>query len=483
MPTRHRKTKIVATIGPASSPEKRLRELIHAGVDVCRLNFSHGTHDQHKAVFDRIRRIEKDLGRPVAILQDLCGPKIRVTKLPGGKINLTIGNEVEIIGDLPEATKKGQIGATYPDLAEEVEEGQRILLDDGHLELKVLGTEGDVVRCLVVQGGPLKDGKGINLPDTKLTVPSLTDKDKTDLAWGLKHGVDYVALSFVRHEDDAAQVRALCVDAPHHKPRIIAKVEKPEAVARMEQIVDAFDGIMVARGDLAVEMPLHDVPAIQKRLIRECNLRDRPCITATQMLDSMQENPRPTRAEVSDVANAIHDGTDAIMLSGETAAGKFPVETVRTMSRIAEATEVDLDRSQGSRRHASNIDLDTFCDSICGGAVGIAEDLNAKVLVAFTDTGRTALLMSKYHPTIPILGVTNQETALRWMCLYHGVVPILVPPTERSEELVNEAEDEIEKRGYGVRGDLAVCVGGSNLIAKGNINSLKVRRIGDHGGV
>jgi pyruvate kinase len=476
-----RKTKIVATIGPACSAEKPLRRVIEAGVNVCRLNFSHGTHASHSEVLERIRRIEADLGRPVAVLQDLCGPKIRVTKLPDGAVPLIEGQQVEIVAGLESSDDPKVIGASLENLANNAEPGHRLLLDDGLLELSVVSvdkTEGRL-RCSVVYGGTLKQRKGINLPDTPLDVPSMTEKDERDLQWGIANGVDYVALSFVRHEDDVLKIREATahMDRP---PRVIAKIEKPEAIERLEAIVEAFDGVMVARGDLSVETPLHRVPALQKRILRTANHLDKVSITATQMLDSMQEHPRPTRAEVTDVANAIYDGTDAVMLSGETASGKYPVESVQTMGRIAEAADADADEL-GSQRHASRVDTSTFCDPMCGGALSVAEDVEACCLVTFTSTGKTALYMSKYQPTVPVVGLATDEGTWRRMALFRGVRPGLIDTSERSEELVLQAEKLILQAGIGKEGDIVVFVGGTNLDAKGNVNSLKVRRIGDDG--
>jgi pyruvate kinase len=479
-----RQTKIVATIGPASADEGTLRELLKAGVNVCRLNFSHGTHDDHTRVLERLRKLEVELARPVAILQDLCGPKIRTVALPGGQIELKAGEEIILVAGAEDASHPQspglpvRIGATYEDLATDSSAGERVLLDDGLIELLILSTNPArrEVRCRVIFGGILKERKGINLPDTRLKVPSVTDKDREDLAWGLEHGVDYVALSFVRHEDDLLEVRDACKKAKS-PPRIISKIEKPQAVARMEQIIEASDGIMVARGDLGVEMPVYEVPAIQKRLIREAILRDRFVITATQMLESMTEHPRPTRAEVSDVANAIYDGTDAVMLSAETASGKFPVESVRMMARVAETADRVVGEG-GTPRYESRIDTSTFSDSICDGANKIATDLGAEVLVTFTKTGRTALFMSRYRPKMPVVAVTDDPRTVRRMSIYRGVEPILVACVERSEELVTATEQEIIRRKIARAGDIAIMVGGSNLSTRGNVNSLKIRRIG-----
>ncbi|MBL4846871.1 MAG: pyruvate kinase [Planctomycetes bacterium] len=472
------KTKIVATIGPACSAMKPLRTVIEAGIDVCRLNFSHGNHEGHLEVLNRIRQIEAEIGRPIAVLQDLCGPKIRTTELPGGAIDLIEGQRVKVVAGLAESTDPNVIGASLESLTTHAEPGHRILLDDGLIELKMLEVDhGNLtVECEVVYGGLLKKRKGINLPDTRLDVPSMTPKDHRDLLWGLENNVDYIALSFVRHEDDVLQLRKAAegLDSP---PKLIAKIEKPEAVERLEQIVKAFDGVMVARGDLSVETPLWNVPALQKEIIRQANLHDRISITATQMLDSMQDRPRPTRAEVSDVANAIYDGTDAIMLSGETASGHYPVESVEVMRRIAQAADGHADRQYGSRRHESLVNVDTFCDSICGGAIATAKELNPCCIVTFTSTGKTALYMSKYHPTVPVVGATTDPRTYRRMALYRGVMPIQVEVNERSENLVHQVEAEIRRLGLGEPGDIVIYVGGTNLGTKGNINSLKVRRL------
>jgi pyruvate kinase len=474
-----RKTKIVATIGPACSAMKPLRKVIEAGVDVCRLNFSHGDHTQHGEVLSRIRKISVELGRPVAVLQDLCGPKIRVTELPGGSIELVEGQQVEVVAGLAESDGARRIGASLENLTTHVQPGHRLLFDDGLIELavKTVDQATKTLGCEVVYGGELKRRKGLNLPDTPLDVPSLTEKDRKDLEWGLANGVDFVALSFVRHEDDVLELREMSKHLAE-PPRFIAKVEKPEAIERLEQIVKAFDGVMVARGDLSVETPLWNVPALQKEIIKQANLHDRLVITATQMLDSMQERPRPTRAEVSDVANAIYDGTDAVMLSGETASGRYPVESVEVMCRIARAADGHADRQYGSRRHESLVDLQTFCDPICGGAITVAKELRPCCLVAFSSTGKTALFMSKYHPTVPVIGATTNPRTLRYMNLIRGVIPVgLDEDEDRSEELVRQAERAILSRGLGKPGDIVVYVGGTNLSTEGNVNSLKVRRL------
>ncbi|MEZ6185031.1 MAG: pyruvate kinase [Planctomycetota bacterium] len=470
---------------PPSAPRpgaRTCRRLFAAGVNVFRLNFSHGDHATHTETLERIRKVEAEFDRPVAVLQDLCGPKIRTSKLPGGEIALHAGDQVRLVAGLDESHDPAVIGISLPRLADDATEGDRVLIDDGLIELRVLGrVGGDSLSCEVVHGGLLRERKGVNLPDTGLSLTSFTEKDRNDLAWGIEHEVDFVAMSFVRHENDVRPLRELTAHMKN-PPKLIAKIERPEAVERLREIVLAFDAVMVARGDLSVELPLYEVPVIQKRIIRLAALLDKPVITATQMLDSMQENPRPTRAEASDVANAIFDGTDAVMLSGETATGNYPEQAVRVMSQIAAYADSDTNQPEYNPL-PSEVDQTSFADAMCGGAIRVAEHLNARCLVCFTKTGRTARFMSKWQPKIPVFGVSDEMSALRRMCLYRGINPILVASSERSEELVAQAEAEIIRRGWARQGELAIYVGGSNLTAKGNINSLKARRVGEAGGL
>lgn len=474
-----RKTKIVCTIGPASRSRDMLGQLIDAGMDVARLNFSHGSHAEHAEVLEALRSVSKERGRPVAVLQDLCGPKIRVTRLEGGSVELVPGRQITIepgreVGDAK------VVGTSLETLADDVKPGHRILLDDGLMELRVEKSEAGRVVCDIINGGTLKERKGMNLPDSSLRVPALTKKDEADLAWGLANGVDYVALSFVRSVEDLKIARRHIESAGKTgQVHLVAKIERPEAVQHMVEVVEETDVIMVARGDLGVELPVHEVPSIQKKLIRECILRDRSVITATQMLDSMTKNPRPTRAEVSDVANAIYDGTDAVMLSGETAAGNYPTETVATMSRVAVEAEAQL--AIDPRAHfESRIDQTSFADSLCHGAWRISKDVDAKLIVTFTNSGRTALFMSNYFPTIPVVGVSFDAALCRRMNLYRGVVPMQISHCQSLEELLVSTESSLVQRGLAAPGDVIVYVGGTHLVGiDGYANAIKVHRLGE----
>jgi pyruvate kinase len=474
-----RQTKLVATLGPASSSEETLAALIAAGVNVCRLNFSHGTHDSHRELIERIRRLSDEADRPVAILQDLCGPKIRVSKLPGdAALTLEAGQQVQLrehhdSSELP----PGVIGVSLEGIADDVERGEPILLDDGALEFVVRESSKakKTVTCQVIHGGVLKPNKGVNFPRTRLRVPSLTEKDKADLAFGLKMRVDFIALSFVRHENDINDLRARVTEAGLDA-KLIAKIEKGEAVERSQQIIRASDGIMVARGDLGVEFPIYEVPAIQKRLIREAVMLDRFVITATQMLETMTHNPRPTRAEVSDVANAIYDGTDAVMLSGETAAGRYPIRTVEMMARIARRTDEEIAKGLGAKL-TTDLDQTTFADALCHSAYTLACDAGAQLVVAYTGTGRTPLFMSRYRPSPTIIGATDNERVYRRLALIRGVEPLLIPDASTVRELTSVTEAAMVARGLARPGDLTIHVGGENLAARSNINSVRIRRL------
>ena len=471
-----RQTKIVATLGPASASRETLASLIRAGVNVFRLNFSHGTHASHLELIERIRELREEMSAPVAILQDLCGPKIRVSHLPGNvPLELVQGEEVLLCENAEGELLDTAVGVSLPAIADDVVPGEPILLDDGALELRVIDSDKTrkVVRCHVIHGGKLKMGKGVNFPKTRLSVPSMTEKDEADLEFGMAQEVDFVALSFVRHEDDITRLRAR-IRAAGKSIKIIAKIEKAEAVERAEQIIKASDGIMVARGDLGVEYPVYEVPAIQKHLIRQAVKYDRFVITATQMLETMTNNPRPTRAEVSDVANAIYDGTDAVMLSGETAAGDYPVETVQTMAKIARRADEEILKGLGAKLE-SDIDTSTFADALCHSAYTLAEGTGARLVVAYTGTGRTPLFMSRYRPAKTIVGATDNPRVFRQLAILKAVEPLLIPKVDTVRELTVAVERMILEQGIAKRRDLAVHVGGANLAARSNINSIRVR--------
>jgi pyruvate kinase len=443
-----RRAKIVATIGPASQDEQTLVELLKAGVDVARLNFSHGTHAEHQAVFTRLRRLSQETGRPVTILQDVQGPKIRTGELVGGKVELKAGQNLTLTTQ-PVVGNSELVSVDYSNLPECVKPGSRILIDDGNLELAVVSVShqagGGSVETRVVLGGTLNPHKGVNLPGAHLDLPSLTAKDIQDLKFGLELGVDAVAISFVRKAQDIEFVRqTLAQAAPIQRlPQIIAKLEHSEALDNLEAIIDTVDGVMVARGDLGVEMLPESVPIAQKRIIKLANQKARLVITATQMLESMIHNPRPTRAEASDVANAIFDGTDAVMLSAETAVGQYPVQAVMMMNAIVEQAEehtTEWGRWNGLPEPASHDD-DTYY--LTQAACQLAHDRNVTALAVFTESGRTACVLAKERPVVPILACTPNVDTYQRMGLYWGVQPLLVPRTDSIEEMLASVESAL----------------------------------------
>ncbi|GMU56042.1 MAG: pyruvate kinase [Candidatus Xenobia bacterium] len=452
-PTR---TRIVCTIGPVSCTEEMLRSLIGAGMDVARLNFSHGTHEWHAERIELIRRVAQELGEPVAILQDLCGPKIRLGKVAEGTV-LTAGapfalTTEECEGDARRAT------ITYPSLPAEARPGDPILLDDGLLELVVTENTATEVRTRVVEGGPLSSRKGVNLPNTRLSVPAMTEKDAVDLRFGLEHGVDYVALSFVRQASDLVPVRAIMSELGIYRP-VVVKIEKREAVDNLESIVAAADAIMVARGDLGIEVPIEEVPIIQKRTIRLCRRYERPVITATQMLDSMIRNPRPTRAEATDVANAILDGTDAVMLSGETASGQYPLQSVQVMDRIAREAEQlvefvpDIDPVVES-------DSDHLVNSVALGTCRLAQQLKASAILACTTSGRTVQAIARHRPGCLVVGITAEPEIARQLNLVFGVRPLVIAQYATTEELMHASVQAARAAELVHSGDTVVLAAG-----------------------
>ncbi|MBJ6750528.1 pyruvate kinase [Geomonas anaerohicana] len=475
-----RRTKIVATVGPASDSEQMLDTLIHAGVDVFRLNFSHGDYASKAAVIGHIRKLSQEHEHAVAILGDLQGPKIRTGLMAGGSMQLEAGSEVvvttrEVLG------QDNLIPTIYQGLPRDVKPEDRILLDDGLMELKVLRVEGDDVRCQVVTGGLLKDRKGINLPGAKVSAPALTEKDKEDLQFCMEQQLDYVALSFVREASDVTELKEI-IDRAGSPLRIIAKIEKPEAVLNFAAILRVSDGIMVARGDLGVELNPEKVPLIQKRIIRSCNDAGKPVITATQMLESMVNNPRPTRAETSDVANAILDGTDAIMLSAETASGKYPVEAVSMMVQVARDIETDPQlMAQCCKTPNGQSSLPNISEVIGMAACRAAESVKASAILAFTQTGSTAALVSKYRPAQPIIAVTPSPMVRRSLALYAGVHALRVDIEGDTESQIISVEAAVLAMGWLKKGDLVVITMGSPLSSPGTTNLMKVHRLGEPG--
>ncbi|HEY8901351.1 MAG TPA: pyruvate kinase [Chthoniobacterales bacterium] len=466
-----RRTKIVATIGPASSSPEVIRKLVLAGMDVARLNFSHGSYDDHSQVIKHLREISRELDTPVTILQDLQGPKVRVGSLPGGQIVLVPG---EIVALVPEADFSGEaatIPIDYEYVAEEAQPGMQVLLADGIFEMKIVGVEGRLVRCEVVEGGVLKNRKGVNFPNLNLRLPSMTEKDLDDLAFGLEQGVDWVSLSFVRHAEDVRILKRFIADKGLKKP-IIAKIEKPQAVTNLEEILDEVEGVMVARGDLGVEISAEKVPMLQKQIIESCNRRGLPVITATQMLESMIVEARPTRAETSDVANAIIDGTDAVMLSGESAMGAFPVRSVETMARIAREVEA---RIKFKTYPASEKDV---ARALTEAVNSISSVLDPKYIVVLTTTGYTAHFVAAQRPKAPVIAITTNPQAYHALNLVWGIRPLFayaVPPT--FEGLVDLAESTLIDRQLITTGDKILVLAGVPAGEARGSNFIKIHTV------
>ncbi len=440
--------KIVCTLGPSSNSKEKIKELIAAGMNVARLNFSHGTLQAHGELIDLIRKISDEWGTPLTILQDLQGPKLRIGKLPGGTLELEAGDEVTLSSSESNVTDENDVFIPFeiPQLHKAVQPGNHILLDDGHLEMEVQSINGERIEAVVTLGGTLKSNKGVNLPGANLSMPSFTKKDREDLEFGLENGVDMVAISFVKTAADVQVVRKAIEElTSDNKPKtipIIAKLERPEALDNLEEIMDVADGVMVARGDLGVEISPALVPIAQKEIIASANMHAKLVITATQMLDSMINNPRPTRAEATDVANAIFDGTDAVMLSGETAAGKYPVESVAMMDSIIRNAESNRKR-WGQSKFDTELDQQSDPISITRAAKELANDRNVVAIVVFTQSGRTARLMSKARPDVPILAFTPERKTYQTMGLMWGVTPLLVPYADTLETMIKHVETAI----------------------------------------
>ncbi len=452
------KTKIICTIGPASRDPEILEQLIEAGMNVCRLNFSHGTHAEHAKLIKTIREVSEKMAKPIAILQDLAGPKIRTGNIKNdGTVFLEDGARFTLTSrDVPGT--KDEVGLTYPDLAHNVRSGDSILLADGAMELVVDSTSDTDVKCTVVNGGELGSHKGINLPNRSLNAPILSSKDKKDLAFGLKQGVDYIALSFVRTAHDVESVKRVIADAGKNIP-LIAKIEKFEALENIDEILEVTDGIMVARGDLGVEIPIELVPSAQKMLIAKTNALAKPVITATQMLRSMVDNPRPTRAEVTDVANAILDGTDAIMLSEETAMGKYPVEAVQIMHKVSADIEKQFDYKGWTKKFKALSRLQ-FKDAVAHTAVEMAEDIEADAIITCTKSGDSTRLLSRYRPRQVLLAMTPSLETARRMSLIFGVEAVVTPMSESAEELERLSIRQALQSGYVRPGQPVVITAG-----------------------
>jgi pyruvate kinase len=469
-----RRAKIVCTLGPATSSQEQISALIAAGLDVARLNMSHGRQADHLEVYRRLRAGSDAAGRSVGILADLQGPKIRLGEFPDGPVRLAAGDEFVITTeDIP--GNQHEASTTYEGLPDDVRPGDRVLIDDGNVQLDVLGVDSRRVRLRVVIGGKVSDHKGINLPGVNVSAPALTEKDETDLRFALATGVDMIALSFVRSPDDAHLARKIMTDMGRTGVPLIAKIEKPEAVEVLPDIVDAFDGIMVARGDLGVELPLEQVPTVQTRAIKLANERARPVIVATQMLESMISAPRPTRAEVSDVAGAVAAGADAVMLSAETSVGAWPIETVATMSRIIAEAEGSSLRAE---HHLSRLPTTTG-GAIARAAAEVGAIVGAKALVAFTMTGETARRLARYRSPIPLMAFTTDPAIRSQLALTWGVETFIVPSVRHTDEMVHAVDSALVSLNRCAIGDKIVIVAGSPPGSPGKTNALRVHRIGD----
>ena len=473
-----KKTKIVCTIGPASDTVEILKELMNAGMNVCRLNFSHGTHDEHKVRIDNIKQAREELKAPVAIMLDTKGPEIRLKNFETGEINLKLGDKFtlttrELVGN------QDIVSITYEGLPRDVKIGDRILIDDGLVELQVEDVvDGTDILCVAKNYGTIKDKKGVNVPSVSINLPAMTERDVSDIRFGIANGVDFIAASFIRKAVDVLDIRKVLEENGGENIGIISKIENEEGVENLEEIIEASDGIMVARGDLGVEIRTETMPIVQKKIIRLTNMASKPVITATQMLDSMIRNPRPTRAEVTDVANAILDGTDAIMLSGETAAGKYPVEAVKTMHDIALTTEDSKDFLDSVHARKDWV-INTTTNSISNSSCYIAEQLGAAAILTATATGGTPRHIAKFRPHAPIIAATYTEEVKRSLSLVWGVFPVLSKKTELTDEVIESSIHSALNEGYINEGELIVITAGIPVAVGGTTNLIKVHTVGD----
>ena len=468
-----RKTKIICTMGPATDNIEVLRAMARAGMNVARFNFSHGSHEEHKQRIDRVKAVREEYNLPIALLLDTKGPEIRTGDMQDGKIFLKKGEQIRLTPRACLGTPS-KISITYPDLYQDVQAGTSILIDDGLIELRVEQTQEQDILCRVLNDGAVSNHKGINVPDVHLSIPYLSDKDKADIQFGIEQGVDFVAASFVRTADDVQQLRMLLDENGGAHINIIAKIENQQGVENIDGIVSLADGVMIARGDMGVEIPAEDVPPIQKMLIKKVTSAGKQVITATQMLDSMMKNPRPTRAEVTDVANAIYDGTGAIMLSGETAAGLYPVEAVTKLARIAERTENDIDYRKRFFVSIRKAILD-ITDAICHATCTTAYDLNARDIVPDTKSGRSARMVARYRPSCGIIGCTPTKKVWYQLNLAWGVTPVLLSETDDVFDLFDSALETAKNQGLMQSGDLAVITSGVPIGVSGTTNMIRVQ--------
>ena len=471
-----RKTKIVCTLGPSTDKGDVLRQLMQEGMNVARFNFSHGSHEEQKARLDKLVALREELDLPVAALLDTKGPEIRLKELKGGKAELKEGQLFTLaLGDF--VGDASRVAITYEDLHNDVKAGDRILIDDGLIEMKVVRLDGTDIVCEVINGGMISNKKGVNVPNVELSMPFISETDYSDIVFGIKNGFDFIAASFTRTADDILQIRKILEEHDCKSVNIIAKIENKQGVDNIDDIIRVSDGIMVARGDMGVEIPMEDVPVIQKVLIEKVYKAGKQVITATQMLDSMMKHPRPTRAEATDVANAVYDGTSAIMLSGETAAGDYPVEALQTMVKIATRTEQDINYTSRLKKRGILINPD-ITNAIAHATCTTAMDLNASAIITVSNSGRTARMVSKYRPTCPIIGCSVNKDVCRKMSLSWGVTPLLVELKHNSDELFDHAVDKAEEMGLIKQGEIVVLTAGVPLGISGTTNMIKVHVAG-----
>lgn len=466
-----RKTKIICTLGPASESEEKLREIMLAGMNVARFNFSHGSHEEHKRKFDRVVKIRGELGLPVATLLDTKGPEIRLRDIEGGKTELVNGQKFTLTTEDMLGNNE-IVSITYANLIHDISAGTTILIDDGLIEMVVDEITDTDIICTVINGGPISNHKGVNVPGAELSMPYLSEQDKSDIMFGCDMGFDFVAASFVRCKEDILAVKKIIEENGSHM-RIIAKIENMQGIRNLKEIVEVSDGIMVARGDMGVEIPMEEVPVIQKEMIKLAESEGKQVITATQMLDSMIKNPRPTRAEVADVANAIYDGTTAIMLSGETAAGAYPVEAVTTMAKIAERTEQDINYNERLKKRENTTEYD-ITTAISHATCTTAKDLNAAAIITVTISGFTAGMISRYKPSCPIIACSVSPKICRQMNLYWGVTPVWIPRENSADDLFEDAVRAAQNAGYIKKGDTVVLTAGVPLGVSGRTNMIRV---------
>ena len=466
-----RKTKIICTLGPSSESEEKLKELMLAGMNVARFNFSHGDHEEQKGRFAKVLKVSGELNLPIATLLDTKGPEIRLRDIEGGRTELVAGQKFiltteEILGN------NERVSITYKNLVNDITEGTHILIDDGLIEMQAEKIDGTEIICNVINGGPISNHKGVNVPGAILSMPYISEVDRSDIIFGTELGFDFIACSFARTKEDILQVREI-LDAHNSKMKIIAKIENKQGIENLEDILSVSDGIMVARGDMGVEIPMEEVPVLQKRMIKMAEAQGKHVITATQMLESMIKNPRPTRAETTDIANAIYDGTTAIMLSGESAAGMYPVEAVKTMARIAERAEKDIDYKSRMRKRELPEEVDTT-SAISFAACSTAMELKASAIISVTMSGFTSEMVSRYKPDCPVLGCSVNPRVCRQLNLSWGITPLLMQREETEEELFEEAIRVGKEAGYIGKGDRVVLTAGVPLGVSGKTNMIRV---------